>query len=813
MRLFKFAIFFALTLSLVYVLDHRWLINGNPVPPLGKFLDPFHGFWQNIEPAGSEQLQELTLAGLKDEVSVVYDSLLIPHIFAENEEDLYFAQGYVTAMHRLWQMEFQTHAAAGRISEIIGKVALDYDRSQRRLGMVHGAEKFTQAISRNKAVAVATEKYTEGVNAYIASLSYKELPFEYKLLDYKPEEWNTLKMGLLLKNLSQTLNIAESDLEMTNALKVFGKDMVELLYFENDHPSGDPIVDNPGGWNFIPETLDSIPPALPDEFVDVDRPKEKKRGIGSNNWAVHGSKTASGYPILCNDPHLTLSYPSLWYVVHLNAPNVNAMGGSLPGSPFVILGFNDSIAWGCTNAQRDAVDWYKIQFRDARRNEYVSDGAYKATSKKVEEFKIRGGESFFDTIVFTHHGPVTYDRNFKSGDEKTNYAMRWLAHDESQELSTFYELNHAKNYDDYLAALKNWSAPAQNFAFASVHGDIAIRVEGKYPLRRKNEGRFVLDGTDSRTEWQKFIPKEQNVNSKNPTRGFVSSANQYPADATYPYYIQSDWYESFRNRRINQVLEKSSAVTPAAMMALQNDNFNLQASESLPFMLSQLDVSTLKGEESRIAESLTYWDFVNSKESAAASYYEAWWRSFLRLAWDEMADAKISLVTPENANVIRLMKNYPDLPFWDIRSTQETESLSEVIRMSFLQAVKTVNDWEKEQGRSAMWADFKDTYVEHLLRIAPLSSHVRIGGYEGIVNAADERTGPSWRFIVSLEKNQVKAWGVYPGGQSGNPGSYFYDNMVQHWADGKYYPLIFTSSIDAVRSKSYSSAQLNPEDK
>jgi penicillin G amidase len=811
MRLFKFLFFLCVTIGLIYFLDNRWVVGGNAVPPLGKFLDPFHGFWQNIEADDFRPAEELDIPGLKAEVTVVYDSILIPHIFAKNEEDLYLAQGYITASQRLWQMEFQTHAAAGRISEIIGGVALDYDRKQRRTGMVFGAEHLVEASLQDRDIAVAMERYKEGVNAYIETLNYHDLPFEYKLLDYRPEEWTLLKTGLLFMNFSQTLNSDESDLEMTNVLKTFGKEMVELLYMENDHPIGDPVVDNPGGWRFEPLELDSVPLALPQELVTARTGKEKPKGIGSNNWAVHGSKTASGAPLLCNDPHLTLSHPSIWYVVHLNAPGINAMGGSLPGAPAVILGFNDSIAWACTNAQRDLVDWYGVRFRDGSRDEYLSDGTYKKSAKKIEEFRIRDKDRYYDTIVFTHHGPVVYDRNFHSEHPKNNYALRWIAHDPSLALKTFITLNHGKSYNDYRKALTYWSGPAQNFAFASVQNDIAITVEGKFPVRRKNEGRFLLDGTNTATEWKTFIPKDQNPTERNPPRGFVSSANQFPVDATYPYYIQSDWYEAFRNRRINEVLSKGDGLRPEDMMRLQHDNFNLRAAESVPVMLSLLDVSTLQGEESRIAETLTFWDFINSKESVAASYYDTWWDLFVEMTWDEMTESDLSYNLPEDYSMIRLMKTQPDLPFWDVASTKEKETLPDILHKSFSAAIKRVSEWEAQNQKSARWADYKDTYIEHLLRLKPLSSHGRTGGGSGIVNASEHRLGPSWRYVVSLEKDQVKAWGVYPAGQSGNPGSRFYDNFVEPWADGKYFRLAFSNSAETVKKASIYSSTLKPD--
>ena len=807
MRPLKISLSLLITIILVYTLNRGWNL-GSPIPPLGKFLDPFHGFWQNATDQGTAN-KASSIPGLSDKVTIIYDSIGVPHIFATNDNDLYFTQGYVTANDRLWQMEFQTHAAAGRVSEIIGKAALDYDRRQRRLGMVTAAQNAIQSMESNPVSKAMVDSYSKGINAYISTLSYEDYPFEYKLLDYSPEPWSGIKCALLLKSMAQTLNMGEKDLEMTNALSLFGKDMIALLYPDREKV-GDPIVDNAGNWKFKPAPMDSVPLALPKELVSLTPTEKSPPDVGSNNWAVSGSRTATGAPLLSNDPHLQLSLPSIWYIIHLNAPGVNTMGASLPGSPAVISGFNDSIAWGVTNAQRDLVDWYKIQFKDASKKEYLSDGAWKTATKVVERFAVKNGEPFYDTITYTHHGPVVFDESFHQESEAAHFAFRWIAHDPSEEIMTFYKLNRGKNHADYMAALDHYASPAQNFVFASVSGDIAMRIQGKYPVRRNLEGRFILDGTNTSTEWKAYIPNEQNVMYKNPARGFVSSANQYPVDSTYPYYVGGMSFEAYRNRRINTVLSGLTKATVKDMMNLQNDNYNLKAAESLPVFISYLDKAKLNDTEQKALDVLSAWDYFNNIDSEGASYYEAWWDELMPLIWDEMDSAHVAMRRPTTFNTIYLLKHHPSLSFFDVLSTPEKETAVEVVQKAFSKGVAAIEEWKKKKSTAPAWGVFKDGFVGHLLRQEALSYHIIHGGNHDIVNAHSRTHGPSWRMVVSLEKSGLKAWGVYPGGQSGNPGSPYYSNMLEPWTKAQYFNMHFVQTQEQLSSVQYSVTQLSP---
>jgi penicillin amidase len=809
MRMMKFLVSVLITIGLVVLLDNRWVIMGNPVPPLGKFLSPFEGFWNNLEPDGASIPDPLALKGANDSIAVVFDTLGIPHVFANNDMDLYFAQGFVTARDRLWQMEFLTHAAAGRVSEIAGAgpngVILDYDRGQRRLGMMFAAKHELEALRQNQDEMIMVEKYTEGVNAFISSLSYKSLPFEYKLLDYRPEPWTALKCALLLKSMAQSLCMSDKDMEMTNALALFGPNMIDVLYPDREEV-GDPIVNNPGHWQLSRSIPDSIPLALPEELINLHRLPRADPGIGSNNWALAGSKTASGSPMLCGDPHLDLNMPAIWYAIQLHAPNMNVLGASLPGTPGVVIGANDSLAWSLTNAQRDLVDWYRITFQDARRENYLLDGEWVATTKSIETIHVRDHAAVRDTVLFTEWGPVPYDDNYHPEDNRKQYAFRWIAHDASHELAGIYKLNRATNLQAFDDALRTYVSPAMNFAVATTHGDIGMRIAGRFPVRRHNEGRFVLDGSHRSSGWRFFIPSDDQINSVNPSRGFESSANQYPVDSTYPYYITATSFEAYRNRRINERLSNITAATPEDMMALQMDHFSLMAAENLSWMLAELDTTTLPMESRRIATSLSKWNYMNAPNEVTPTYFAFWIRNLLSLAWDEMSDSKQMLDRPTTFTTLKLLKTTPDLPYFDIASTPEKERGRDIIQKSFALAVADVKQWVAEHPRrEALWNDVKSSRANHLLRIEPLGESVTGGGSADAINALSRGHGPSWRMVVSLEPNGVRMWATYPGGQSGNAGSRFYNNLIPSWEQGHHRELsMFDSPSDARKSQLYS---------
>ncbi len=784
MKYLKLVSTFLLTIVVFFVLDTKL----GSIPPIGKFLSPNQGVWQNEQDetiSGTIQID-----GLKNEVTIHYDEHLIPHIFAQNDEDLYRAQGYITAKHRLWQLEFQTFAAAGRLSEIVGEKALEYDREARRRGMGFGADNAIEKMKEDPKTLAYLEAYKEGINSYINQLTVANYPVEYKLLDYKPEPWTVKKTALLLMYMTKMLAGRDHDLEYTNTLRKFGKDRFDLL-FPDFFDVNDPIIPKDTDWGFIDSEITETPQSeipLDSIAATIEKPNPHN---GSNNWAVSGDKSYSGHPILANDPHLGLNLPSIWFVMQLSTPQHNSFGATLPGALGIISGFNTHIAWGETNATRDVVDWYKIEFKDTSKKQYKYDGTWKNTSVRVEEIKIRNQKPYIDSVYYTHHGPVTYDETFKGNGQKEGYAMRWVGHIGGNNQRTFLELNEGKNYHDYLNAIKHYTAPAQNFVFASTDGDIALWIQGQFPNKWKGQGKFLMDGSNPDNDWQSFIPQEFNAHIKNPERGFVSSANQHPVDASYPFYVFNDGYETYRNRIINDFFRSKEKITIQDFKDLQNNNFNLKASELLPTIFENMDTSSLNSDEQEVYQQIKSWNFYSDINQLAPSIWETWWNKLFDITWDEFDVENVALDKPFTYQTIFMLKNHPNDAFMDIQSTPDKETANDLFLITFKETAKELKQWESEHG-DYKWSDYKATFVGHILQALPAFSRfdIPIGGDYNTVNAAAKNHGPSWRMIVEMTSPPT-ALGIYPGGQSGNPGSKYYDNMIDQWAAGEYINLLF----------------------
>jgi penicillin amidase len=793
MRILPFVTSAIITSGLIVVLNTNLILPA----PLGKLLSPQHGVWQNAEPASENFAADLKFPQLNGKVDVYLDDRLVPHIFAEQENDAYFVQGFLHAKFRLWQMELQTFAAGGRASEILGEKGLEHDREFRRLGMGYAAEIALKEVEKDPVIRSQCDAYTAGVNAYIETLTESSLPLEYKLIGYKPEKWSNLKTSLFLKYMSYDLAAHDDDFEMTNAKSYFSADDFTKL-FPAIQDSLDPII--PKGTIFEKQKVFPVAPVNVDSVylnnrdLAISESSKPDRDNGSNNWAVSGSKTKSGAPILCNDPHLGLNLPSLWYEVQISTPSFNAYGVSFPGAPGVIIGYNDSCAFGFTNGGRDVRDYFEIKFKDDTRKEYLFNGDYHGTKFRIDTIKIKNKPDFIDSVAYVQLGndwcPVMYDKSFSGGKNTNNkyYAVRWKAHDASNELKIFNLLNHAKNYADYSAAVTNLHTPGQNCVFACKNGDIALRTQGEWPAKWKGQGDFVMPGYDTSYLWQGMIPQDEVPFQYNPERGFVSSANQKPVDDnTYPYYLGRG-YPLYRGIEINQRLRTMTGITPQDMMALQTDNFNAPAAMLMPLLLKNMNLNGLSNDEKKYMDYLKGWNLRNDVGSKGATVFELLWANLQDTVFnDEYSRAPKVIMRPFESSLLESLLKDSAYKFLDNINTTQKETLADNIMAAFKKTAITLRRVEGE-GKID-WDKYKATHVDHLAKLVPFSRmNLPVGGGVHNINATKDKHGPSWRMVISLTA-ETEAYGVYPGGQSGNPGSKYYDSFIDQWAAGKYYSL------------------------
>jgi len=786
MRIFKSVLIIAVCAGWILLLNHP----AGQLPAMGRLLDPVKGFWANaVNERTAMTAIILPSKDLKQPVKIHLDERLVPHITAATDEDLYYAQGYLHAFYRLWQMDMQTRAAAGRISEVAGEKALSFDRNQRRKGMVWAAENSLKTMEANFATKTALDAYTKGVNAFIGTLKYRDYPLEYKLMGFKPEPWTNLKCALLLKYMADDLTGNVDDIAMSYLREQFNKEELDYLFPEKIK-AGIPVI--PAGTTFDPPSLPM--PATPAgtvfaRFDKTDSSLKKKvaggmiraagqSGTGSNNWALNNTRTVNGTAILCNDPHLGLNLPAIWYELQLTGKDINCYGASIPGAPGIVIGFNDSISWGVTNNYRDVKDYYEIISEDPRF--YLFDKKEVPFNQRIEKIYIKGRpEPFIDTVHFTIHGPVIYDQNFPepSGSGKM-LAMTWMAHRGTNELLSLYLLNRARNYNEFVHAVSYFECPAQNFIYADKLHNIALWGQGRFINKWKDQGKFVMRGDISATLWGDTIPMRENPHVLNPPQNYLASANQQVTDDTYPYWYNGDFSE-FRSWDIHHFLQDSSKQDVSMMETMQNSTWSYAAMLLYPVFSKY--IHTLPA---NISGYFQHWDYSLDAQSKAAGYFQLWSYFLYKDIWlDDFGDSALLYPSPEVT--VQMITNDTNSRFLDNSKTPEKETLSLIVTRSMKEAADSFSILERHNA--GVWYKMKNTSVNHLAKLKPFSYEgLLTGGWGNTINAMKGDHGPSWRMIVEMG-NEVRARVVYPGGQSGNPGSKYYAGFLDSWAKGKYY--------------------------
>lgn len=800
-------------------------------PALGPVLDPAHGIWALARTAELPKQASLRIPGLKDSVSVTYDDRGVPHIFAQNEDDLMRAFGYVVARDRLVQMEVQTRAVAGTLSELVGRrrgLALDVEA--RHQGLAWGAERKWAALPDTSMSRRFVQAYSDGINAYIAQLGRDDIPFEFRLLGATPQVWKPQYTYYLLARMSLTLSWNDEELRRAGIEARVGTRAADALFPINAGIQ-EPI--QPVAGRTAPRfDASPLPPPAPAESAHVaiasafDHAMESAQmlalrgdasgeiAVGSNNWAVSPKRTAGGHALLSGDPHLQLTLPSIWYEVHLVVPGViDTYGVTIPGGPIIPIGFNRAMAWTATNTGADVLDYYEEKVDDvAHPAKYELDGAWKPLQLRVETYRgPRGAALLTDTVYHTHRGPMLRVGN-------RWLSRRWTALEVSDEGGTIRLANRAKSVDEWMSVMGAYTVPAQNFLTADTLGHIAIRSTGHYPLRPGDgRGDRIADGTKSANDWQGYWPIDRYPQGKDPAQGYLASNNQQPKDPQVdPAYFGSNWPPPFRAMRINALLRADSSVTPDAMRRYQTDPTSEQTKLFLPLMLDAVSkvASTADTAAVRAAALLREWDGRFTPDNERAVLYDVAMQVLNQRTWDELSGVNGGgrRGTLPSSTVLAQLMREPESPWWDDRGTTQRETRDSLLVASLATAYRRVTKQYGPPGARWKWSGIRTANVNHLMRLPGLGREgIPMPSGRGTLSPSDGdgTHGASWRFVVELGPT-VHAWGTYPGGQSGNPVSSRYADRLPKWAAGTLDTLRFPHAASEITAP-MSMLTLHPE--
>ncbi len=735
--------------------------------------------------------KSLHITGLTEEVTVLRDSFGIPHIYAENEKDLYLATGFVMAQDRLWQMDLLRRVTQGRLSEILGKEQINTDLLLRALRMQEKSEKIFKILKPE--FILSLEAFAEGMNQYMENYP---LPPEFKVLGYKPEPWKPVHSINLIGYMSWDLTSGWGIESLLNQLKneLNAEQIKDLIPDMKNHEIAIFPDFNLPQIN-IDETLLGASKNLENLGIEIFS--------GSNNWAVSGRKSKTGNPLLANDMHLGLFAPGIWYQIHQNVEGkLNVTGLALPGQPLIIAGHNDSIAWGMTNVMVDDLDFYAETLNDDS-TKYMLDGEWKNLRIENEIIKTKEGEDFNVILKFTHRGPLV--NRFKKSDE-TALSIHWIGNEMSNEIRSLYLLNRANNWTDFRDAVKTFKAVSQNIVYADAAGNIGLQTCAGVPMRA-GSGIHVYPGETSKYDWTGLVPFEELPFEFNPKRGYVSSANNKTAPENYPHYISRWFVPPNRINRIREMLEEKEKLGIDDFQKMHSDFKSKKAEKIVPEFLTALQTETNWNETETIAfEMLKNWDFVLSLESQAASIFEILYRKTLEnFIKDDVSENYFVALKGQRMLLENLMLNIlsEKTSLWiDDKNTPQTETFDDIVIRSFKE---TVTDLTAEMGVNTNdwhWGNIHTFTLNHPLGVVSVLDKLlglnkgpfEVGGSFHTVcpysysynNLYKTNHGASHRHIFDVS-NWDASKTVIPTGTSGIPASNFYLDQTEMYINNKYH--------------------------
>ena len=746
----------------------------------------------------------LPVTGLSAPVSITRDSHGVPTIEAATLSDLFFAQGYVTAQDRLFQMDLLRRAAAGDLSEIVGEAALKRDRQQRILGLRAAAEAGLQTATPEDRQYFSA--YAEGVNAFIES-HRKSLPLEFRILGYSPRPWTMQDSLVIAYQMVQTLSISpKAALDREKILAKLGPELTADLYVNNssrDHPPGT----GDSGSERIPgqhSSAHSSALASSSPESNLLRPwlepffNEHSQMLGSNNWVVSGEHTVTGKPLLANDMHLGHQMPNLWYEAHLHSGEFDVVGVTLPGYPYVLVGHNRRIAWGFTNVGPTVEDAYVETFND--QGQYLAPDGWKKPEIRKEVIHVKDKPDVVLRVELTRHGPIVTEL---SPGETRKIALRWTLYGGIR--NPFFHVDSAQNWQEFRSALSQFDAPGQNAVYADVDGNIGYQATGKVPIRASGDGSLPEDGSSNAHEWTSYIPFEKLPSVLNPPSGIIATANGRITPDGYPYSISIQWEAPWRTERIYRSLGSGRKLSAADMLALQTDTYSELDHSVADRLVAAVDRAANPTTQARKAAAiLRQWNGQMDADSAAPTIASAARTELKRLllepklgaaSADEKANSGFNWKTyhwmMETVWLENVLANQP--PQWLPPAYKSYDDLlASALDKAVEEAPAELNSWKWGRANSVTIQNPVLGRIPVIRRWTGPGEQPQSGsGYT--VKASGRDYGPSERFTADLSNLDGSTLNLVTG-QSGNFLSPYYMDQWQAWYTGYTFPLPFSTS-------------------
>lgn len=773
------------------------------------FLRPLLRAWVQGTKRRSEGLP--VVPGLRGPVKVLWGPSQVPHVFAQNERDLLMAQGYLHARERLWQMDFNRRFFSGRLAEVFGERSLarqgisihfrdktiaDLDYFVRLIGIRRSARASLAILP--EAFRDRLEAYSEGVNRYMEA-QLKSLPLEFRLLRYQPEPWRPEDILTLGKGFAQQLSTSlPTRLAMSAISARLRGQEAKLKALFPFYPEGEPTVarhDPDPGFRAARELL---------RFLNGTFQAAGWGGMGqgSNNWVAAPFRSATGAAILCNDPHLRITLPPVWYLMRLKAESdgdgaegFESWGASVPGLPYIQLGHNRRIAWGVTAALCDDADLYREKIHPLEPDLYLAGAVWKKMARETETIEVRGGKKIEKTIRFTQHGPLLGDFGGLAGGGEA-LALRWTAHEASAEIRAVYGINRARDWNQFIESLSHQVAPTLNYVYADVEGNIGYALAGRIPVRSPSSPLLPVPGWTEEFEWRGFIPFNDLPRLYNPPEGFIATANNRIVDRSFPYHLPDLFEPPYRIRRIRELLSAGEKFSLEEMGRVQNDAVSLHALDTIAAIRRDLEeIARDRPSLRQAAERLAAWDGGCSIENGAAALFHVFYHRLMVDLLEPELGPDLVLAYTEIFNhclaPLHQILEDPASPWFD-RAPRKA-----LVERSLTAALSELTDRLRSPMDDWRWGRLHSVTLRHpfgrgrllgpLLSRGPFPSPgdgaTVNSGFFNHSHPYEHVVGASLRIVLDLGRWDRSTF-IVAGGQSGDPLSPHYDDQAERWRRG-----------------------------